>query len=86
VRGHVEKSLSLSLDEILALPPVELVAVNQCSDNYCGSGATGSRRKAKNPASATPTVSNVVATGRPMNGADGFTLGHPPGHLRRRQY
>jgi len=30
--------------------------------------------KAKIPASATPIVSNVVATGRPMNGADGFTL------------
>jgi hypothetical protein len=29
--------------------------------------------KAKNPASATPIVSNVVAIGRPMNGADGFT-------------
>src|ERR1700730_14091609 len=32
--------------------------------------------KAKNPASATPIVSNVVAPGRPMNGADGFTLRH----------
>ena len=37
------------------------------------------RRKAKNPASATPIVINVVAAGRPMNGADGFTLRHPPG-------
>src|ERR1700738_1186706 len=36
VRGHVEKSLSLSLNEILALPPVELVAVNQCSGNSRG--------------------------------------------------
>jgi len=36
VRGHVEKSLSLSLDEILALPQVELVAVNQCSGNSRG--------------------------------------------------
>jgi DMSO/TMAO reductase YedYZ molybdopterin-dependent catalytic subunit len=36
VRGHVEKSLSLSLDEILALPRVELVAVNQCSGNSRG--------------------------------------------------
>ena len=33
VRGYVEKSLSLSLDEILALPRVELAAVNQCSGN-----------------------------------------------------
>jgi DMSO/TMAO reductase YedYZ molybdopterin-dependent catalytic subunit len=36
VRGHVEKSLSLSLDEILALPRVELAAVNQCSGNSRG--------------------------------------------------
>ena len=36
VRGHVEKSLSLSLDEILALPHVELIAVNQCSGNSRG--------------------------------------------------
>ncbi|MDY0883443.1 molybdopterin-dependent oxidoreductase [Dongia soli] len=36
VHGHVEKSLSLSLDEILALPQVELVAVNQCSGNSRG--------------------------------------------------
>jgi DMSO/TMAO reductase YedYZ molybdopterin-dependent catalytic subunit len=36
VRGHVEKSLSLSLDEILALPRVELTAVNQCSGNSRG--------------------------------------------------
>ena len=38
----------------------------------CGSGATGSRRKAIAPASATPSVSSVVATGRSMNGADRF--------------
>ena len=36
IRGHVEKSLSLSLDEILALPHVELIAVNQCSGNSRG--------------------------------------------------
>src|SRR3989454_5797006 len=36
VRGHVEKTLSLSLDEILTLPRVELVAVNQCSGNSPG--------------------------------------------------
>lgn len=36
VRGHVEKSQSLSLDDILALPRVELVAVNQCSGNSRG--------------------------------------------------
>jgi DMSO/TMAO reductase YedYZ molybdopterin-dependent catalytic subunit len=36
VHGHVDNSLSLSLDEILALPQVELVAVNQCSGNSRG--------------------------------------------------
>jgi DMSO/TMAO reductase YedYZ molybdopterin-dependent catalytic subunit len=36
VHGHVSKDLSLSLDEILALPRMELVAVNQCSGNSRG--------------------------------------------------
>jgi DMSO/TMAO reductase YedYZ molybdopterin-dependent catalytic subunit len=36
VHRHVERNLSLSLDEILVLPQVELVAVNQCSGNSRG--------------------------------------------------
>jgi DMSO/TMAO reductase YedYZ molybdopterin-dependent catalytic subunit len=36
VRGHVTRELSLSLDELLALPRVELAAVNQCSGNSRG--------------------------------------------------
>src|SRR5215471_20244102 len=36
VHGHVNNALSLSLDEILTLPRVELVAVNQCSGNSRG--------------------------------------------------
>jgi DMSO/TMAO reductase YedYZ molybdopterin-dependent catalytic subunit len=36
VRGHVNRNLSLSLNDILALPQVELVAVNQCSGNSRG--------------------------------------------------
>jgi DMSO/TMAO reductase YedYZ molybdopterin-dependent catalytic subunit len=36
VHGHVTKELSLSLDELLALPRVELAAVNQCSGNSRG--------------------------------------------------
>ena len=36
VRGHVERSLSLSLTDILALPQVEIAAVNQCSGNSRG--------------------------------------------------
>ncbi|MBO0757468.1 MAG: molybdopterin-dependent oxidoreductase [Bradyrhizobiaceae bacterium] len=36
VRGHVNQSLSLSLNDIVTLPQVELVAVNQCSGNSRG--------------------------------------------------
>jgi DMSO/TMAO reductase YedYZ molybdopterin-dependent catalytic subunit len=36
VHGHVNQRLSLSLNDILALPRMELVAVNQCSGNSRG--------------------------------------------------
>jgi DMSO/TMAO reductase YedYZ molybdopterin-dependent catalytic subunit len=36
VRGHVNDALSLSLADILAMPRVELTAVNQCSGNSRG--------------------------------------------------
>ena len=36
VHGHVAQPLSLSLNDILALPRVELAAVNQCSGNSRG--------------------------------------------------
>jgi DMSO/TMAO reductase YedYZ molybdopterin-dependent catalytic subunit len=36
VRGHVNQTLTLSLNDITALPQVELVAVNQCSGNSRG--------------------------------------------------
>jgi len=36
VRGHVGKPLSLSLKELMALPRVEMAAVNQCSGNSRG--------------------------------------------------
>jgi len=36
VRGHVNQVLSLSLKDILALPRLELAAVNQCSGNSRG--------------------------------------------------
>ena len=36
VHGHVSQSLSLSLDDLMAFPRVELVAVNQCSGNSRG--------------------------------------------------
>ena len=36
VRGHVTQALSLSIDDLLELPQVELAAVNQCSGNSRG--------------------------------------------------
>jgi DMSO/TMAO reductase YedYZ molybdopterin-dependent catalytic subunit len=36
VRGHVNQTLSLSLDNLRGLPQVELAAVNQCSGNSRG--------------------------------------------------
>ena len=36
MHGHVNRNLSLSLNDIIALPQVELVAVNQCSGNSRG--------------------------------------------------
>ena len=51
----------------------------------CGRGATGNFRKAKNPASTTAIVNSVVATGRAMNGADGFTLRGLARHPHRRR-
>src|SRR6195256_6733363 len=36
VRGHVTRNLSLTLNDILSLPQVDLVAINQCSGNSRG--------------------------------------------------
>src|ERR1700761_3043462 len=44
-----------------------------------GSGATGRNLNVAIPANATPNVSNIVATGRAMKGAEMFTPGGPPG-------
>ncbi|MEJ1978211.1 MAG: molybdopterin-dependent oxidoreductase [Acetobacteraceae bacterium] len=46
MRGHVNQSLSLSLAALLALPRVELAAVNQCSGNSRGLFMPRSRRRA----------------------------------------
>jgi DMSO/TMAO reductase YedYZ molybdopterin-dependent catalytic subunit len=37
IRGHVTNALSLSLADVLAMPRVELAAINQCSGNSRGS-------------------------------------------------
>jgi len=36
VHGHVDRMLSLSLEELMALPQFEIAAVNQCSGNSRG--------------------------------------------------
>ena len=36
VHGHVSQSLSLSLDDLMTLPQMEIAAVNQCSGNSRG--------------------------------------------------
>ncbi len=36
IRGHVDKPLSLRLKELMALPQIEIAAVNQCSGNSRG--------------------------------------------------
>jgi DMSO/TMAO reductase YedYZ molybdopterin-dependent catalytic subunit len=36
VRGHVNEALSLSIDDLVKMPRVELAAVNQCSGNSRG--------------------------------------------------
>ena len=36
VRGHVNQALSLSIDDLLTMPRVDLAAVNQCSGNSRG--------------------------------------------------
>jgi DMSO/TMAO reductase YedYZ molybdopterin-dependent catalytic subunit len=36
IRGQVNQSLSLSLDDLMSFPRVELVAINQCSGNSRG--------------------------------------------------
>ncbi len=43
-----------------------------------GSGATGNNVNAAAPHNATPSVNNVVATGRLMKGAEMFTPDPPP--------
>src|SRR6266436_5070729 len=61
---------------VSGLAPGNVAWTDIVGKSTCGSGETGSLKNAKIPASAIPIVSNVVATGRAMNGADMFI---PPG-------
>src|SRR5580698_1687281 len=57
---------------ISALAPGKLALTEMVGKSTCGNGDTGSTWNAMAPAIATATVSNVVATGRCINGAEMF--------------
>src|SRR5580658_8591658 len=67
---------------VSGLAPGKLADTEMVGKSTCGSGDTGSRRKATAPAAATPKVSRMVATGRRMKGVDRLILPGPP--VRRR--
>src|SRR5580700_937057 len=62
---------------ISALPPGKPALTEMVGKSTSGRGATGSTTNAIAPARKTATVSNVVATGRWMKGADMFTPALP---------
>src|SRR5215472_18713450 len=57
---------------ISGLAPGRPACTRIVGKSICGNGETGKKTKATAPASAMPIVSNVVATGRWINGADTF--------------
>ena len=57
---------------VSGLAPGSDACTEMVGKSTCGNGDTGSRRNAIAPASATPNVSKVVATGRSMNAAEIF--------------
>src|ERR1700685_386206 len=58
---------------VSGLAPGRFACTKMVGNSTCGSGATGSKRKAITPESARAAVSSEVATGRLMNGAERFT-------------
>src|SRR3954452_3231414 len=61
---------------VSGLAPGWLAETCRVGNSTCGSGETGSRRKARPPARAIATVSSVVAIGLRMNGSE--MLNAPP--------
>src|SRR5215467_1314733 len=55
---------------VSGLAPGSCARTEMVGKSICGSGETGSWKKATAPAAATPNVSKVVATGRRMKGLD----------------
>src|SRR5580658_5771573 len=80
------RSSGVAIDDaiISGLPPGRLAFTEIVGKSTCGKGETGSTLNAIAPASVTPAVSSVVATGLRMKGAEIFTL--PPPVLRGRLY
>src|SRR3954454_20705872 len=71
IRPNCRSSGVATADAIVSgLAPGRLAETEMVGDSTCGSGATGRKKYASAPASATATVSSVVPTGRRMNGAD----------------
>ena len=60
---------------VSGLAPGSDACTEMVGKSICGSAETGNAWKARMPASATPMVSSVVATGRAMNGADRLKRG-----------
>ena len=57
---------------VSGLAPGRLALTQITGKSTCGSGATGSTKKAAMPASARPMVSSTVATGRRTKGWERF--------------
>ena len=57
---------------VLGLAPGSVAVTEMVGKSTCGSGDTGNFEKPRMPASAIASVSNVVATGRAMKGAEMF--------------
>ena len=57
---------------VSGLAPGRLAVTEMVGKSTCGSGDTGSTKNAAMPASATPIVSSVVATGCSTKGFDRF--------------
>src|SRR5271167_904068 len=69
------RSSGVATDEaiVAGLAPGRDALTEIVGKSTCGKGDTGSSGNAAAPASASPIVSNVVATGRSMKGADRLT-------------
>src|SRR6185295_11767033 len=71
---------------VCGLAPGSVAETLMVGKSTCGRAATGRRRKAIAPASATPIVSSVVATGRLINDAEMFTAAQDAAEFPRRRF